>query len=183
MKKQRKKLALGPPGAERIAAERRRQAEEEGFGDDCDDFYTSGELVRAALSYACAAGPESRKPDEWPWPPEWWKPSGRVRNLEKAGALIAAEIDRLARAAAAPEPAGWPTHRGCTYILRGKSYSWAKAKWLRERTHGCWCSAWRETPRGLLVWRRGAWRKPEPGELRSTTRPPPELETGKGGRK
>jgi hypothetical protein len=25
----------------------------------------------------------------------WWKPSTPVRNLEKAGALIAAEIDRL----------------------------------------------------------------------------------------
>ena len=29
---------------------------------------------------------------------EWWKPSADpVRNLEKAGALIAAEIDRLLR--------------------------------------------------------------------------------------
>jgi hypothetical protein len=35
-------------------------------------------------------------PREWPWEPESWNPSmDAVRNLEKAGALIAAEIDRL----------------------------------------------------------------------------------------
>lgn len=34
----------------------------------------------------------------WPWDEEWWKPSeDPVRNLVKAGALIAAEIDRLQR--------------------------------------------------------------------------------------
>ena len=34
---------------------------------------------------------------DWPWPPEFWKPSDDpVRNLVKAGALIAAEIDRQA---------------------------------------------------------------------------------------
>lgn len=36
---------------------------------------------------------------EWPFDAEWWKPSNDpVRNLVKAGALIAAEIDRLLRA-------------------------------------------------------------------------------------
>lgn len=35
-------------------------------------------------------------PDRWPWAPEAWKPDpDPVRNLVKAGALIAAEIDRL----------------------------------------------------------------------------------------
>jgi len=38
----------------------------------------------------------------WPWDLGWWKPSpgtneGRIRELQKAGALIAAEIDRLKR--------------------------------------------------------------------------------------
>jgi len=34
----------------------------------------------------------------WPWDEEWWKPDNdAVRNLAKAGALIAAEIDRLQR--------------------------------------------------------------------------------------
>lgn len=37
-----------------------------------------------------------KAPDEWPWDPSWWKPSPDVvSNLVKAGALIAAEIDRL----------------------------------------------------------------------------------------
>jgi hypothetical protein len=44
----------------------------------------------------------------WPWEqPDWWKPSDNpIRNLEKAGALIAAEIDRLIRkgAKSSPEP-------------------------------------------------------------------------------
>jgi hypothetical protein len=35
-------------------------------------------------------------PANWPWEGEWWKPStDPVRNLVKAGALIASEIDRL----------------------------------------------------------------------------------------
>ena len=33
----------------------------------------------------------------WPWNLIWWKPTpnDRIRELVKAGALIAAEIDRL----------------------------------------------------------------------------------------
>ena len=38
-------------------------------------------------------------PGIWPWDHEFWKPSeDQIRNLVKAGALIAAEIDRLIRA-------------------------------------------------------------------------------------
>jgi hypothetical protein len=35
----------------------------------------------------------------WPFTEHWWKPTpnNRIRELEKAGALIAAEIDRLLR--------------------------------------------------------------------------------------
>lgn len=34
----------------------------------------------------------------WPWDENWWKPSlDPIRNLVKAGALLAAEIDRLQR--------------------------------------------------------------------------------------
>lgn len=35
----------------------------------------------------------------WPFSQEWWKPTpdDRIRELAKAGALIAAEIDRLQR--------------------------------------------------------------------------------------
>lgn len=42
---------------------------------------------------------ESRTPRTWPWGEASWKPSpdDRVRELVKAGALIAAEIDRIRR--------------------------------------------------------------------------------------
>ena len=33
----------------------------------------------------------------WPWAPECFKPGDHKRNLVKAGALIAAELDRLLR--------------------------------------------------------------------------------------
>ena len=42
-------------------------------------------------------------PRDWPWEPEAWKPTYPVRDLVKAGALIAAEIDRLERANALSE--------------------------------------------------------------------------------
>jgi hypothetical protein len=38
---------------------------------------------------------DSGVPREWPWDSKWWKPGERIRELEKAGALIAAEIARL----------------------------------------------------------------------------------------
>jgi hypothetical protein len=46
----------------------------------------------------------------WPWEPEGWKPSDDpIRNLVKAGSLIAAEIDRLlAEPHPVPSPASVP---------------------------------------------------------------------------
>jgi len=40
-----------------------------------------------------------RVPKEWPasWAIEYWKPKDRQRDLVRAGALIAAEIDRMQR--------------------------------------------------------------------------------------
>lgn len=86
-----------------IQAERKRQVEEEGFEQRHDDRYQHGELIDAALSYVIAslnAGHPAmqRSPKEWPWDEKWWKPSpSRKSNLKKAGALIAAEIDRIDR--------------------------------------------------------------------------------------
>ena len=60
-------------------------------------------------------------------------------------------------------------HRACTFILPdGRKHPWPAMapRFLRERTHGCWCSSWRLTRNGLRVWRRGAWRKALPGDLR-----------------
>jgi hypothetical protein len=95
-------------GVERIAAERNRQIEEEGFTAEHDDRWKKGELAQAAMCY-CMAEPDPEDirngsveycvPDEWPFSRKWWKPTldNRIRELEKAGALIAAEIDRLQR--------------------------------------------------------------------------------------
>lgn len=84
-------------GSELIAAERERQTEIEGFTNQKDDSYIGGELCDAAVSYCSAHHPSSRLPAEWPWAIVWWKPKDRIRNLVRAGALIAAEIDRLQR--------------------------------------------------------------------------------------
>jgi hypothetical protein len=89
-------------GIELIAAERKRQIEEEGWTAVHDDDYSpNGELSKAAMCYAMP--PEERHPifiiQHWPWRLKWYKPvkRSRIRELEKAGALIAAEIDRLLR--------------------------------------------------------------------------------------
>lgn len=91
-------------GIQLIAAERERQVLQEGWTPEHDDQHTDGSLAFAAASYAICAGGDhgagTVQVSYWPWHPRWWKPSDDpVRNLVKAGALIAAEIDRLQRAA------------------------------------------------------------------------------------
>lgn len=97
-------------GAELIAAERRRQVVAEGWTPEHDDAHTTGDLVAAAVAYAVhdqdphwvqrPLWGHNPPPMMWPWNRSWWKPSDDpVRNLVKAGALIAAEIDRLQRRA------------------------------------------------------------------------------------
>lgn len=83
-----------PTGLDLIAAERRRQIEEEGWSLEHDQGHANGELAEAA---ACYASLENRSLHEWPWGSMAWKPSpeNRIRELAKAGALIAAELDRL----------------------------------------------------------------------------------------
>lgn len=92
-------------GIDLIAAERQRQIEAEGWTPKHDDEYCNGELAEAAACYAHPNRPmvpdtngiDPPVPCDWPWDPEWWKPKDRVRDLVRAGALIAAEIDRLQR--------------------------------------------------------------------------------------
>jgi hypothetical protein len=90
-------------GAERIAAERERQIQQEGWTSDHDDEHVHGELARAAACYVQHAGrdwgePPHHTPYGWPWDGQWWKPTGdAICDLTKAGALIAAEIDRELR--------------------------------------------------------------------------------------
>lgn len=92
-------------GTELIEEERLRQVEKEGWTSEHDDKHTEEELAAAAV---CYASPEKwrdyyDKDDDiplcWPWSKAWWKPTpyDRIKELMKAGALIAAEIDRLQR--------------------------------------------------------------------------------------
>ena len=97
-------------GIDLISRERRRQIQVEGWTPEHDDSHTEGQMIIAAVAYALAAhdiitGKDpttdlARDKDQpfWPWDREWWRPStDAVRNLAKAGALLAAEICRLLR--------------------------------------------------------------------------------------
>lgn len=89
-----------------IAEERDRQIDVEKFSFQHDRrLHSDGSLVRAAICYATpekdreyATLPDGSKiPVYWPWETGAWNPSpdNRVRELTIAGALIAAELDRL----------------------------------------------------------------------------------------
>lgn len=86
-------------GAQLIAKERERQIAQEGWTPEHDDTHDDGEIAFAAIAYIQVSNGYSKNAAEWPWDEEWFKVSDPVRNLVKAGALIAAEIDRLQRLA------------------------------------------------------------------------------------
>lgn len=98
-------------GIAAIAAERKRQIEAEGFTPEHDDEHDAGELSGAASAYALSAAcqlspytmPLDEVPDAFPhtWSQKWWKPGTAREDLVRAGALIAAEIDRIDREASA----------------------------------------------------------------------------------
>lgn len=92
-------------GIDRIRAERQRQLEVEGHSTEHDMGHGSAELVQAAIAYALGSdvgllrsGRRNGVPGPrtwWPWEPEALKltPTDRIRELAKAGALLAAAID------------------------------------------------------------------------------------------
>lgn len=94
-------------GVALIAAERNRQIAVEGWTPEHDDTHDCGELVSAAEAYLEASDEnasfwdQKRVPVWWPatWSDDWFKADRKdpIRSLTKAGALIAAEIDRLLR--------------------------------------------------------------------------------------
>lgn len=98
-------------GIELIAEERKRQIEKEGWTLELDKYHKDESM---AMAGACYAMPEKERnkyqsysfleprrfyPRWWPssWAVSWWKPTpdNRIKELVKAGALIAAEIDRI----------------------------------------------------------------------------------------
>jgi hypothetical protein len=93
-------------GIELITQERQRQVEKEGWTHKHDNQHINNELAVAASCYAAPDNirdygdeHELNVPYFWPWHDEWWKPTpdDRIKELVKAGALIAAEVDRLQR--------------------------------------------------------------------------------------
>lgn len=91
-------------GIDLITDERQRQIQEEGYSVAGDMELPEGHLARAGACYALPPGYRRYFTDEyaptpsaWPWQGWLWKPTpdDRIRELAKAGALIAAEIDRL----------------------------------------------------------------------------------------
>jgi hypothetical protein len=94
------------PGVKAIADERERQLQAEGFTRDSDQQYRRGELAKAATAYVQLAAMDLEAGGRshiawhgpaavWPWAPEWWKPVDARRDLVRAGALIAAQIDLI----------------------------------------------------------------------------------------
>jgi len=84
-------------GIELIAAERTRQVEVEKRTPEHDREHHWGELADAAACYAFNANERKSDPSRPPtgWPSDWdWNPKNPIRDLIRAGALIAAEIDR-----------------------------------------------------------------------------------------
>jgi hypothetical protein len=106
------------PGVEAIQKERDRQVDQIRYTPARDDQYIDHALAWAAVSYASPFRDEDPHPF-WPWHENVWRPGlaagdwerlppdahkwsqeqrdARIRELTKAGALIAAEIDRLMR--------------------------------------------------------------------------------------
>lgn len=95
-------------GINLIAAERERQITEEGYTAEHDDgrayqltyaarVYTAQATVNIAEDTSDAMPFGWARFEGWPWRERYWKPSGDpIRDLTKAGALIAAAIDSLA---------------------------------------------------------------------------------------
>lgn len=106
-------------GIDLITAERQRQQDQEGRTAKHDDTHVDGELGAAAACYAMPAQARQLRAAEasgcigsvlhalWPWGMERWERvadapasdpvQARIQDLTKAGALAAAEIDRLLR--------------------------------------------------------------------------------------
>ena len=99
--------ALKEGGSGLIATERARQISTEGWTPAHDDEHELGELAAASVCYTNLAQAQiadavmesdTEVHVDWPWSSDSWKPSDDpIRNLVKAGALIAAQIDVLLR--------------------------------------------------------------------------------------
>ena len=89
-------------GAQLIAEERNRQRrprderDGEGYRED-HDRDRADELALAAACYTIPPKMGFQRSKFWPWHRNYWKPKGRLEDLVRAGALIAAAIDEIKR--------------------------------------------------------------------------------------
>lgn len=90
-----------------VLHERARLKLVEGYYEEYDDRYVSGELAGAASAYAMSAAAAIRTGQDAPikapppffmWAAEFWKPTTARRDLIKSTALNLAEIERMDRA-------------------------------------------------------------------------------------
>ncbi|PPU15573.1 hypothetical protein XacyCFBP2565_07045 [Xanthomonas arboricola pv. corylina] len=98
--------AILSTGVQAIAEERARQVQVEGMTPEGDAGYRYGQLAWAAVAYLQLSAMELRDggrahiataspPACWPWDASWWKPRDVRRDLVRAGALIAAQLDAI----------------------------------------------------------------------------------------
>lgn len=102
-------------GIDLIAEKHRTNREHKGYTPEHDDTHANAELLGAAMCYLECADLQltlgdlelaKERDDRWPFEADAWKPNNDpLRNLVHAGALIAAEIERLQRQRAPKGPA------------------------------------------------------------------------------
>lgn len=82
-------------GSKLISEERSRQITKEGWSAEHDKEHDVMEFVRAAQAYLMIDKDNITRAGVWPWTGGFFKPKDAIKDLTRAGALIAAAIDRL----------------------------------------------------------------------------------------
>jgi hypothetical protein len=90
-------------GCAAICEERARQKEVKGYDIEKDkSLYSDEELAMASIAYAISPDHRevNRRHQFWPWDIKYWNatPDNRLREFEKSGALMAAQIDVSSKA-------------------------------------------------------------------------------------
>jgi len=83
-------------GIDLIREEREKQIVKHNYDRNHDNSHRNKELLFGALAYLKSSiyGTEVGRKD-WPFENKYWHPEGYIDCLKKAGAFIAAELDRL----------------------------------------------------------------------------------------
>lgn len=84
-------------GAEAIRKERSRQVMSEGYDMKHDERHEPEKFIQAAVAYLLSAVGNDEAAGEWPFDAEFFKPKDKIRDMERAGALIAAGLDLMYR--------------------------------------------------------------------------------------